>query len=109
MLVLHTFKPHATEAAPAWGNGPVRSWRWVFGLFWGCLGFVEQVSGIGGGAPWDGHWFLATRYFIVGFGHWRFGLNHVYYDGPHCSLGIGFVRFDWSLRWCKRCDPDSED
>lgn len=44
--------------------------------------------------------------------NWRWGREHVYYDGPHCMLMLGFLRFDWCgspfTQWCKKCMPDAD-
>jgi hypothetical protein len=52
--------------------------------------------------------------------HWRFyglslarkfhaGIDHVWYDGPHCSLALGFLYILWSgnplTGWCAKCEP----
>lgn len=38
---------------------------------------------------------------------WRWGSEHLYYDGPHCSLSLGFLTINWSgnpfTHWCKKC------
>jgi hypothetical protein len=35
--------------------------------------------------------------------NFSFGFSHVYYDGPHCSLSLGWVHFRWNNFKCKKC------
>jgi len=38
---------------------------------------------------------------------WEWGIQHNYYDGPHCPLSLGFLTINWSgnpkTHWCKKC------
>jgi len=40
----------------------------------------------------------------------RFGTDHWYYDGPHCSLELGLLHFNWCGRdgWCDKCYGPTE-
>lgn len=53
-------------------------------------------------------WRPRGRYFGVtlNFGSFRFGSEHLYYDGPHCSWSLGFLHFAWSWDWCKKCEAE---
>lgn len=33
----------------------------------------------------------------------KIGFDHFYYDGPHCSLHLGFLHFRWFSDFCKKC------
>jgi hypothetical protein len=36
--------------------------------------------------------------------HWYWGFEHVYYDGPHCFLSLGYLHIMFTgNRWCKKC------
>lgn len=40
-------------------------------------------------------------------GPFRFGQEHFWYDGPHCSWSFGFVHVGWSCDWhCKKCEAE---
>lgn len=46
----------------------------------------------------------ASSYYMVVLGWaWSWGRGHMYYDGPHDSVDIGFLHFNWSGEWCDRC------
>lgn len=42
--------------------------------------------------------------------HFNWGFEHVYYDGPHCFLSLGWLNFCWNgnprTGSCKKCMPD---
>jgi hypothetical protein len=33
----------------------------------------------------------------------KIGMDHIYYDGPHCVLSIGFAKIYWNNQKCKKC------
>lgn len=39
--------------------------------------------------------------------YWFFGFNHIYHDGPHCFLDLGFIHIQYPPRggWCTKCAP----
>lgn len=40
----------------------------------------------------------------------RFGTDHVYYDGPHCQLCLGYIYILWGgnpfTNWCDKCSGE---
>lgn len=98
-MILWTSKA-ITEAEPAIERLGRRSWRWtVFVERW-VAGAEQQVLFRGGG------WRSANRYVRAWVdGMWRIGMDHGYYDGPHCQLSIGWLHVGWSLWYCERCMP----
>lgn len=75
-----------------------RRWRWRPELGRWFFGVRDEVL-------LDGEWQIATRYFTIAIMSWRIGRTHMYYDGPHDVLHIGWLAFGWSLNWCCRCMP----
>lgn len=52
-------------------------------------------------------WRGVGSYFVASLStRFRWGSDHGYYDGPHCSFSLGFLHFAWSHWWCKKCMPD---
>lgn len=65
---------------------------------WG-IGFVSQYQ-----EKDTGEWHLASHYHEMTITpHWRWGREHIYYDGPHDSFSLGFIHFVWSGAWCQKC------
>lgn len=68
------------------------------------IGFVHQHK-----FPNNEKWYSnhATLYGISITNYFKLGIEHTYYDGPHCSLSIGFFHILWSgnpkTNWCKKC------
>jgi hypothetical protein len=100
-MILWTGRPTA-ETEPAWEGAPLRAWRWVFEVKPWSLGFVEQYR------QDDGEFGRRmVRYGIVYVsGSFRFGMDHDYYDGPHCQFSIGWLHVAWAPDWCRKCMPD---
>lgn len=42
--------------------------------------------------------------------HFHFGVEHMYYDGPHCLYSLGFLHLCYEPDWCTKCmlDKDSK-
>lgn len=107
-MILWTSRERAEEkiALPSVGR---RAWRWVIetGVLrsgW-SIGLTEQVWFMDRVGNYD--WDLGVRHASVGFTRkFKWGSDHIYYDGPHCARYFGFVRFHWSWNWCKKCMPD---
>lgn len=85
----------------------VSGWRWVFEIEkWRegvDIGFSSQYC-------WNGEWKnCSTGYYNISLTkYFHLGSYHGYYDGPHCGFSIGFLHFNWSGAWCKKCMPDTE-
>ena len=39
---------------------------------------------------------------------WRFGQEHLYYNGPHCFYEFGPIAFIEAWRWCEKCCPKED-
>lgn len=37
---------------------------------------------------------------------WKFGQEHMYYDGPHCMYDLGPFSLYKSWNWCTKCMPE---
>lgn len=62
-------------------NFPCKSFRWTFQINTKFAGFVHQHFS---GEEWkDNHVMVYGVYIADGN---RFGFEHFYYDGPHCSF-----------------------
>lgn len=75
---------------------PCDAFRWTFqasasrgGL---SAGFVHQHRFRSSGLWQDSH---VHCYELALMPAWRWGRAHLYYDGPHCSLSVGFLRVLW--------------
>jgi hypothetical protein len=88
-------------------NCPCSAFRWTFQIEYNFIGFIHQYNLNG----WkNSH---TSVYGISIRKNFRFGIDHDYYDGPHCSLSIGLISFIWCGKpftgWCKKCWPDDEN
>lgn len=108
-MILATFKEQHETTETLAGCGR-RGWRWVIetgqwqtGVY---VSLDEQVIF----HDRDAQWGDATRYItlalVPGF---EIGQDHHYYDGPHCSVKLGWLRIAYSWNWCKKCMPDEEE
>ena len=90
-------------------NMPCSAFRWTFqvgawtnpvvrGIF---AGFVHQHQ-------LKGVWYSShtTTYEVSLTTKFALGQEHIYYDGPHCMLDLGFLHIQWINRNCKRCMGD---
>ena len=75
-----------------------KGYRWSFQIEKDFIGFVHQYN-------WDGEWSddHSVVYAIWYHGDWAWGFSHFYYDGPHCGLSVGPIRFQWYNGNCKHC------
>lgn len=97
--------PYDTETEPAWPGASIRSWRWVLEITFTSIGLVHEYTNDGGKT-----WSLANRYYTLCITrHWTIGEYHLYYDGPHCSLSLGFLHYNWSSDWCIKCMPNETE
>lgn len=82
----------------------IRSWRYVleFNLeFWGFdFGWFGQWR-----SEYCPEWMTdhATGFGVSTHPLWRWGFDHFWYDGPHCSFNLGRLQIWWSKPDCKRC------
>ena len=80
---------------------PCRAFRWSFQIEKDFIGFVHQYNI---GDEWsDSHTLV---YGVWYHGKWDWGFDHFYYDGPHCGLKVGPIRFQWHNENCKSCHGD---
>lgn len=105
-MILFKFKEHP-ETRPKF---PCTAFRWTIQTNWFKgggfqIGFVHQSQSNG---EWcDSH---TSVYALSLHRPASFGIEHYYYDGPHCSLSLGWLHVLWGggIRsgWCKKCMPD---
>lgn len=87
------------ETGLAWPTAPLRGWRWTFQAERWTLGFIEQIK-------WpDLEWDDNRRFYVTLWSRWLWGFSHVYYDGNHCALHLGFLHIYWEPLKCERCMP----
>jgi hypothetical protein len=108
-MILFKFKHREAETlvgvAPLF-NGSCQAFRWTFqlGLFY--MGFIYQYKR---DDVWHDNHLL--NYLVSVTKHFHLGIDHVYYDGPHCSFSLGWVHFLWSggirTHWCEKCCDDA--
>lgn len=76
------------------------AFRWTFqvDIAGGFIGFVHQHC-------IKDKWYNShTR--IFGFQKmvkWSWGIDHFWYDGPHCVFSFGPLQFQWWNDKCKKC------
>ncbi len=100
-MILCALPAHTTESTPAWPGADLRSWRWAIEAGRWHIGISEQMRRVGA----SDEWVHANRYYLVGLIRWNVGVSHDYYDGPHCSVSLGWLRAQRSGDWCERCMP----
>lgn len=79
-----------------------RSWRWVLELKKFNISLYEEVFF----HEREKEWHLAVRHYTLFIRKWKWGREHLYYDGPHCFIHLGWICFYYSLENCKRCEPE---
>lgn len=104
-MILFKFK----ETPETRSNFPCTAFRWTLQseAWWRkrskgvSIGLIHQhkLSGKWYSSHTDVYKVSLTPYFEV-------GTEHVYYDGPHCMLDLGFIHFMWGNWKCKRCFSD---
>lgn len=77
---------------------PCTAFRWTFQIKKDFIGFVYQSQS---NKRWhDSH----TRVFGIFYhGIWDWGVDHYWYDGPHCLCSVGPFRIQWYNETCKEC------
>jgi hypothetical protein len=86
-------------------NYPCSAFRWTFQIGFWYIGFVHQSKSKFSGSWNDSH----TRiYEICIINKFKIGMHHYYYDGPHCSFSLGWLRFCWGgnpfSETCIKCE-----
>jgi hypothetical protein len=82
--------------------------REILAVGWCWIGFIYQSKSV------NQEWRNACLTAVVSLtSKFRLGLMHAYYDGPNCSLSLGWLRFFWSGNpWtgeCKKCWPGEKE
>lgn len=91
------------EDKPEWKDLGRRAWRWVFEVTWTSIEARREVKFL----DKENEWCPVCEYFNLNVTrYFRLGSEHMYYDGPHCSFSLGFLHFNWSYWWCKKCMPE---
>lgn len=94
-----------------WENDPVEAWRRALYV----SGFRNGIeAGIGWEVLYDSNpckWRKSPiDYYVISLTkYFAFGRDHVYYDGCHCSLSLGFLHFSWNPSACRKCFIDGYD
>lgn len=103
-MILYTTKPN-TETTPEFAYLGRRSWRWVLEIKPFFIDLCQQIKFEPGNARgYNSEWHPASYYFTLAISKkFKWGSNHVYYNGPHCSFSIGPIHLSWSYWWCKKC------
>lgn len=79
-----------------------RSWRRVLEVTPGFISFHKEARAEKKCTEWWG-W---SEYIVLSWDtKWMWGSYHFYYDGPHCSLSLGWMTLAWQNWKCKRCCP----
>ncbi len=83
-----------------------RAWRWVIEAdvkHGPCLMLAQHV--LFRDSP---DWRPATRYYSIWLNkRFALGMEHIYYDGPHCSFSLGWLHFAWAPASCSKCEDFS--
>lgn len=104
-MILWSSKPDP-ETRPGF---PCTAFRWAVEYRGDppTFGVVHQNQS---GGEWDSSHTLF--YGLAVCGPLRWGIHHDYYDGPHCSLNIGWIKILWGgdprTGWCYKCMPRGE-
>jgi hypothetical protein len=88
-MILWKFKEHLETRGE---EMPCRAFRWVLEIGHFYFGLVAQHQFRGSSEWHDSH---VHMYQVCITKHWALGLQHVYYDGMHCSFSIGPIHFNW--------------
>ncbi len=84
---------------PEFARDAIAGYRWALevGLF--NVGIFHQYLSVH-----NKEWYHGGRYYDVAITReWRWGREHLYYDGPHDGLSLGFLHINWSGEWCDKC------
>lgn len=91
-----------TAISPGLEHLGLRAWRWVLEIGWIYVDLRHEVRFS------TGDWRPAVRYYRADLTpRFAWGRDHAYYDGPHCSLSVGWLHFSWSPQArCWQCEPE---
>lgn len=107
-MILWTSKETTEGNEESWRP---RAHRWALqvGLFFAGLVLQYQPRGSNKWHDIDSDQWLLSFDWQPRF--WMFGVHHVYWDGPHCFVALGPLRFQWRPRdgWCEKCMPRNKD
>lgn len=84
---------------------PCSEFRWALQVTPTYFGLVHQRRWRATGEWCDSH----TAAYLIGVRrNFRLARDHVYYDGSHCILNLGFIWIQYNgVRWCDKCHGDS--
>lgn len=104
-MIVFTTKPEVEDKIVNSDMG-IRQWRWC--LSTSCSKTRGYYIDLCREIKWKNFdWHPASDYFSINItDHFHLGSSHLYYDGPHCSFSLGYLHFNWSYWWCKKCSPD---
>lgn len=77
---------------------PCKAFRWAFRIEWGTIELVAQHCYA------DGRWHGShTDRWAIDVAAWRVGVDHFWWDGPHCVYRLGFLAFQRYNPNCAIC------
>lgn len=85
-------------------NFPCRAFRWVLGVSKYGIELIHQHQHKDR-LTWN--YSHTLRYGITFTSEYMgFGSTHMYYDGTHCFLNLGWIVLQWVNQNCKKCMSD---
>jgi hypothetical protein len=99
-MILFTFKNELETRK----DYPCKAFRWTFQISFNGIGFVHQSQDKLNNNWSDSH--VDVYGIWLNFNFFKFGFDHGYYDGPHCSFTLGVVQICWCNWNCKKCIPE---
>lgn len=100
--------PAHTEDEVVYESMGRRSWRWVLNIEAWSIAIERQLRNAYDSAsrrrPIDTWLAISLRR------PFRWGIDHGYYDGPHCALHLGWLTIYWEggliTRRCAKCEGE---
>jgi hypothetical protein len=82
-----------------------KTFKIKYGRGWGfSIGFFNEYL-----SKSDLKWRESGIAKILSIDKFKIGSDHFYYDGPNCSLHLGFFHFYWNNWSCKKCLPIKQE
>lgn len=94
------------EAAEAYVDCGIRTWRRVLDIGWLSVSFHSEVK-FRTDTPEESEWLWCQGTSISITKRFSLGTDHVYFDGPHCIYSVGFIHLCHEPDWCTKCMPDT--
>lgn len=109
-MIIWTTKPEVEKEVTIPYMG-IRSWKWTLSILeWfdkdhDTFVLIDKTNSF----RCENHYKpnewrdLHQEGFMVTISKWQWGEDHLYYDGNHCMLHVGWLHFEWSNPKCKKC------